>query len=242
MRGRHVCLSSRPDCGAWGGSHAGVSRGCAESGGGRGILWRLRRWSGCGMKPITRVSLPQRGHTRGSGLGSARVPGRRTPSRRSSRLRSARARRVPLGHVDDLVGAGGEAQSGEAHRGSHHVADECLELAPIAGMYEDPVVHGEAASSPRIQRIDPLLAQHDLSICGRGAGVGLRRYQDSQRRQSMSDARRYVANSVCRLRALPLTSLPSRAYLPARRPAGERGHGDGNGRAGGSGSLGRWGF
>ena len=65
----------------------------------------------------------------------------------------------PLGHVDDLVRAGGEVQPGEAHRGSHHVADERLELAPIAGMHEDPVVHGEAASPPRIQQLDPLLAQ-----------------------------------------------------------------------------------
>jgi hypothetical protein len=64
-----------------------------------------------------------------------------------------------LGHVDDLVRTGGEVQPGEAHRGSHHVADEGLELAPLAGMHKDPVVHGEAASPPRIQQIDPLLAQ-----------------------------------------------------------------------------------
>jgi len=68
-----------------------------------------------------------------------------------------------LGQVDDLVRAGGEVQPREAHRGSHHVADERLELAPIAGMHENPVVHGETASSPRIQQIDPLLAQQPSS-------------------------------------------------------------------------------
>jgi hypothetical protein len=73
MRGRHVGLSSRPDCGARGGSQAGVARGWDENGGGRGILSRLRRWSrmrsmsaGCVMKPITRISLPQRVQMKGS--------------------------------------------------------------------------------------------------------------------------------------------------------------------------------
>jgi hypothetical protein len=68
-----------------------------------------------------------------------------------------------LGHRDDLMGAGGEVQPGEAHPGAHHVADEGLQLALIAGMHEDPVVNGEAASPPRIQQIDPLLAQEPPS-------------------------------------------------------------------------------
>jgi hypothetical protein len=52
----------------------------------------------------------------------------------------------PLGHVDDLVRAGGEAQPGEADRGSHHVAGERLEVASIARMHEDPV--GRAGRCP----------------------------------------------------------------------------------------------
>jgi hypothetical protein len=68
-----------------------------------------------------------------------------------------------LGHVEDLMGAGVEVQPGQAHRGAHHVADEGKELALIAGMHEDPVVHGEAASPPRIQQLDPLLAQQPSS-------------------------------------------------------------------------------
>jgi hypothetical protein len=47
--------------------------------------------------------------------------------------------------------------------GAHHVADEGLELAPIAGMHEDPVVHGEAALPPREEQLDPLLAQQPSS-------------------------------------------------------------------------------
>jgi hypothetical protein len=76
-------------------------------------------------------------------------------------LRLCRLRLVVsrLGGVDDLGGAGGEVQAGEAHRGAHHVADESLELPSLAGMDEDPVVHGEAASPPRIEQLDPLLAQ-----------------------------------------------------------------------------------
>jgi len=48
--------------------------------------------------------------------------------------------------------------------GTHHVADEGLEVAPVAGMHEDPVVHGEAASPPRIEQIDPLLAQEPPAV------------------------------------------------------------------------------
>jgi hypothetical protein len=62
------------------------------------------------------------------------------------------------------MGAGGKVQPGQAHRGAHHVAHEGLELAPVAGMDEDPVVHGEAASPPRQEQIDPLLANPKMRL------------------------------------------------------------------------------
>jgi hypothetical protein len=68
-----------------------------------------------------------------------------------------------LGHVEHLFGARGEVQADQADRRAHHVAYEGKELALIARMHDDPVVHGEAASPPRIQQLDPILAEQPPS-------------------------------------------------------------------------------
>jgi hypothetical protein len=113
MTSRHVCPSSLPDCGARDGSQAGVARGRDESGGGRGILSRLRRWSrmrsmsaGCVMKPITRISLPQRGHTRGSTSYTRRI--------NSAQRRRRAARYGPSGIAASSGAWSGEEGSAEA--------------------------------------------------------------------------------------------------------------------------------
>jgi len=122
-------------------------------------------WGGAGVRD--RHEYPGHGPSAmaaGSGGGGAQQAAAATPSRRSSRLRSAWTRRVPLGHVDPRANPGVKEQSGEAHRGAHHLADERLELPSIAEMHEGPVVHGEAASPSRRQQLDPLLAQQRSSV------------------------------------------------------------------------------
>ncbi len=69
----------------------------------------------------------------------------------------------PRARVDDLVGTGGQAEPGETHRGAHHVAGQRLKTPAVPGGHIDPVVDGEAASPPRQQQLDPLLAQQPSS-------------------------------------------------------------------------------
>ena len=65
---------------------------------------------------------------------------------------------TPPSGVDDLLRARGEAQPLQTHRRAHHVPHQRLEIPPVPRMRKDPVVHGEAATPPRQEKIDPLVA------------------------------------------------------------------------------------
>jgi hypothetical protein len=115
-------------------------------------------------------------------------------------------RRLPsvmfaLAGVDNLLRAWCEAQPGQAHRRAHHVPHQRLEVAPVPGMRMDPVVDGEAASSPRHQQLDPLLAQQS----------------PAPKQPQHHVAEQLLGGSLVRIR--------HRDPLPAGRPAAARGQG-----------------